>query len=111
MAQQIPQALNDGETEAEPTAALARRIIDLMVLLENGLKLAIWNADPGIPDLDAQHSVAPTAAEQHLAALGVFQRVGNKIAEHLLEQARITVDREAARDRPQVEPPCLRVSS
>ena len=45
--------------------------------------------------------VASTATEQHLAAPGVFQCVRQQVADHLLEQARIAVDRKAARDHAQ----------
>src|SRR5580658_7854029 len=73
--EQVCQALDDGETEAKALAALARRIVELMELLENCLKLLFGNADPGVPDLDAQLVAAPSAAEQDLAAVGVFDRV------------------------------------
>ena len=42
--------------------------------------------------------------EQHLAVLGVFQGVRKQVADHLLEQARIAVDRQAARDHTQDQP-------
>ena len=109
MAQQIAQALHDGETEAEAAAPFARGIVELMVLLEDRLKFLVGDADSGVPDLDAQHSLAPTATEQHLAAPGVFQRVRKQVADHLLEQARIAADRKAARDHAQGKPLCLRV--
>ena len=64
----------------------------------------LGNADAGVPDLDADRAVAPAAAEQHLAALGVFQRVRQQVADHLLEQARIAVDVQAARNDPQRQP-------
>ena len=98
MAQQVCQALHDGETEAEALAALARRIVELMELLENRLKLFFGNADPGIPDLDAQLVAAPPAAEQDLALIGVFHCVREQVADHLLEQAWIAAHAEAARD-------------
>src|SRR5665213_2192303 len=101
MTQQIPQALHDGETEAEPAAAFVHGIVELMVFLEDRLKFLVGDADSGVPDLDAQHSFAPTATEQHLAALGVFQRVGEQVAGHLLEQTRIAAYRKAARDHAQ----------
>ena len=75
MAQKIGDALDNGETEAKALGALARRIVDLMELLKNRLKLLFWNADPGIPDLDAQFVAAPPAAQQDLALIGVFHRV------------------------------------
>ena len=54
-------------------------------------------------------SLVPAATEQHLAALGVFQRVRQQVADHLLEQARIAADRQAARHDAQGKPLCLRV--
>ena len=75
VAQQVCQALDDGETEAEALAALPSRIIELMELLKNRLKLFFGNADPGIPDLDAQLVAAPPAAEQDLTLIGVFHGV------------------------------------
>src|SRR5271169_3794373 len=80
-----------------------------MVLLEDRLKLLVGNANSGVPDLDAQHAFASTATKQNLAALGVFHRVGQKVADHLLEQTRIAVYREAARDHAQGKLVCLRV--
>ena len=61
------QPLHDGQAETQPAAAFARRVVELVVLLEDRLKLLVGNADAGIPDLDAQRARAPAAAEQHLA--------------------------------------------
>ena len=69
MAEQIADPPHDRKAEAKPQAAFARLIADLMVFLENRLDFGVGNADAGIPDLDAQHSVATPAAEQDLAAL------------------------------------------
>ena len=96
--QQVRQAFDDRETEAEPFAALARRIVELMELLENCRKFLFGNADTGIPDLDAQLVAAPSAAEQDLAFICVFHRVRQQIADHLLEQAGVAAHVEAARD-------------
>src|SRR5580704_5442655 len=111
MAQKVPQALHDGETEAEATASLAGGIAELMVLLENRLKLLVGDADSRVPDLDAQHSLPSTATEEHLAAPGVFQGVRQQVTEHLLEQPRIAVDRKAAGDHTQGKLLRLRVIS
>ena len=75
MAQQVCQALDDGETETETLAALACRIVELMELLEDRLKLIFRNAEPGVPHLDAQRAAATPAAEQNLALIGVFHSV------------------------------------
>ena len=98
MAEQIRQALHDGETEAKAAAALAGGIVELVELLENPLKLAFLDTGTGVPDLDAQLVAAPPAAEQHLALRGIFHRVRQQVAQHLLEQAGIAVHGEAARD-------------
>ena len=75
MAKQGRQALNDGQPETEAETAFAGGIAELMIFVEDCLKILLGNADAGIPNLDAQHSAAATAAKQYLAALGVFQRV------------------------------------
>src|ERR1700730_10006364 len=98
MTKKISQALHDGETEAEPAAAFARGIIDLIVFPEDRLKLLVRDTDSCVPDLNAKHSFAPTATEQHFAATGVFQCIGKHVADHLFEQTGIAVYRKAARD-------------
>ncbi len=85
MAQQVYQALHDGETEAEATVVLAGRIIELMKFLEDRVKLLRGDAGAGVPNLDAQLVTTSPAAEQDLAPLGVFHRVREQIAHNLLE--------------------------
>ncbi len=89
MAEEASQALHDGKTEAKSPFAFARGIVDLMIFVEDGAKLALGNSDSGVPDLDAQHSLPPTATEQYFAISGVFQGVRQQVADHLLEQRRI----------------------
>ena len=89
MAKQFAQALDDRKAQAQAVAALAGGVVELMVFLEDRLQLRRGDADSGVPDLDAQLSAAATAADQHFAALGVFQRVRKQVADHLLEQTRI----------------------
>jgi hypothetical protein len=103
VAQQVREALHDSETETEALAALARRIVELMKFLEDRLELLFGNADPGVPDLDPQLVAAPSAAEQNLARIGILHRVRQQVADHLLEQAGIAVDAEAARDHTPAE--------
>ena len=74
-----------------PAAALARRIVDLMVFLEDRLEFGRRYAEPGIPDLDPQFSRMAAAAEQNPTMLRVFERVRQQISHHLLEQPRIAI--------------------
>ena len=79
------EALHDGQSETEAQTAFARGIAELMIFPEDGLQVLRGNADPGIPNLNAQHSVAAAAAKQYLATLCVFQRVRQEIAKHLFK--------------------------
>ena len=88
--------MHDGETEAEATVVLADRIVELMEFLEYRAKLLSGDAGAGVPNLDAQLVAAPPAAEQDLAALGVFHCVREQIADHLLEQARVAPNAQPA---------------
>ena len=97
VSQQISQPPHDGKPKAQAAAAFARGVVELMIFLEDRLKFVFGNADAGIPDFDAQHFLVPAATQQHLALLGVFQGVGQQVADHLFEQARVAVYRQAAR--------------
>ena len=69
-----------------------------MELAEYRLVVFLGNSDPGIPDLNPEPAFVPAAAKQHLATFGVLQCVTKEIADHLLEQARITVYRRRTGD-------------
>src|SRR6187455_3322937 len=69
-----------------------------MELAENRCELLFGNADPGVPDLDTQLVATPPAAEQDFALIGVFHRVREQVADHLLEQAGFAAHAEAARN-------------
>src|SRR5437868_6692026 len=96
MAEQFADPTHDGKAEPQAETALACRISELMVLLENGLKLSRWDADARIPHLQANFVAIATAAEQNLAPLGVFDCVGEQVADHLREQQRIASHPQAA---------------
>ena len=49
------------------------------------------------------NAVVPAAADEHLAAPRVFQRVRQQVPDHLLEQPRIAADDQAALDHPEGE--------
>ena len=109
MAKQIPQALHDGQAEAEATAALARGIVELMVLLEDRLKFLIGNADAGVPDLDAQHALRrrqPSSTLPRLVYFNAFESRLRIICSSRRGSLRIE---QAARDDAQVKLLRLRV--
>ena len=93
MAEQLSQAVDDRQAQAQPAAALAGGVVELMILFEDRLKFSLGDSGPGVADLDSQHSRVPSATEQDFAVLGVFQRVGEKVAKHLLKQPNIAIDR------------------
>lgn len=45
MIEQSPEAIDDGEAEAEAAAPFARRVVELVVLLEDRLELVVGYAD------------------------------------------------------------------
>src|SRR5580704_2826618 len=111
MAEQFAQAFDDREPQAQTLASLARGVLHLMVFFEDRLQLRLRDADPGIPNLDAQFALASPAPEEHTAALGIFQRVRDQIADHLLEQTPIAPNRQCAGDNAERQPGRLRVIS
>ena len=111
MAEKFAQALDDREAQAQTLAPLAGGVVHLMVFFEDRLQFRLRDADPGVPDLDAQFALASAAPDEHPAALGIFQRVRDQIADHLLEQTPIAPNGEAARDHAQREAGRLRVIS
>ncbi len=71
-------------------------IVELVILHEDGPEVGFRNADSSVPDLDAQHPAATAAAQQNLAGPRVLDRIGQQVAQHLLEQAWFSLDQLAA---------------
>ena len=86
-----------------------RRVVELAVLLEDRLKLAFRDADPGIPYLYDDASLAAAAAKQHLALPGIFEGVRKQVADYLLQQVPVAPDRGAAPNHAQIDPLGLRM--
>jgi hypothetical protein len=80
-----------------------------MVFLEDRLKLGILNADAGVADLDAEAARSAPATEEDLAGAGVFERVGDHVAQHLFQHSGVAVHHEPAGDHAELEPLRLRV--
>ena len=96
MAEQFAQAFDDREAQAQALASLAGGVVHLMVFVEDRPQLRLGDADPGVPDLDAQFALASSAPDEHPAALGEFQGVRQQVADHLLEQTRIASNGQGA---------------
>ena len=75
MIQQLRQSMRDGQPQAQPPFAPARRVVDLVIFFKNCPHFLVGNPDSGVADIDAQNAIAPSAAQQNLAAFRVFQRV------------------------------------
>ena len=73
-------------------AAIALGIGDLVELLEDLRLLVLGNAAARVPDL-RRSAIWPRspAADQHAAAVGVGDGIGDDVAHHALDQQRIAV--------------------
>lgn len=65
--EQAGDALDDREPKPEALAALPRRIVELVELLEDRGQLLIGDARVAVPDLDPQHVPARPATQQHFS--------------------------------------------
>src|SRR5690242_12866582 len=91
--EQISKPLHDGKAETETLASLPCRIVKLMELFKDRLKFHLWDAGTGIPYLNAQPITRAAAAKEELAVGRVLHRIGQQIADDLLEQPRIAARR------------------
>src|SRR6185295_17163669 len=103
MIQERREPLHYGETEADTARAIALRVADLIELLEHQRLLALAHATPRIPYLHAQIGAAP-ATDEHLAAIGVRDGIGDDVAQDALTKHWITVGYRACRANAQLEP-------
>src|SRR5947209_19967034 len=72
------KTLHDGETQAE-AAGDSSALLQAMKLLEDLAALDDGNADAGVVDADLHPMPAPPATDQHAAARGVVDGVGNQV--------------------------------
>ena len=104
MPQQLPQFAHDGQPQPEPALAFAHGVIDLMKFVKDRVELIGGDADAGIPHLDPHHRAVVAAAQQDAPlGRGVFDRIGDQIAQHHFDQARIAAQHGRARDHPQCD--------
>ena len=99
--QAVPQPLHDGQSKAEAAAPRSRGVVELMILLEDRLEFRLGDADAGVPDLDAQHALAPRQPSSTLPRLVYFNALESRL--RIICSSRrgsLRID-EAARDHPQ----------
>src|SRR5215475_4538817 len=92
MAEQIAQAIHDGETKAKSAMAIASG--KPVEFAEDVALLVLRNPGPAVPHFDIQRVAAPPAADHDGTRSGVSHRIGNEIEHDPLQQ-----DRIAARPR------------
>ncbi len=97
MVQQRRQPLDDGQAQSQPAGALAGIVLELMVFLEDRIQVGFGDPDAGVPDFDPQNTRKPAATQQDLSRLRVFDRVGHKVAQYLLEQTWVAFHHRPAR--------------
>ena len=98
------QAANDGEAESEALPALLARLAALE-LVEDRVAPLLGNAGPGVPDLDGPAPGPRPPADQHPAAPGVAQAVGDQVLHDPPEEQRIGQDPSSRPEMPELQPP------
>ena len=91
--QQVGQALDDGQPQAQALVAVALGVAQLVELFEHPLLLIVRDARAGVADGQAQRRAGQRPRQHrhshlqlHLALVGVLQRVVHQVAQHALEQ-------------------------
>src|ERR1700730_14950318 len=102
MTEQLGKPVDDGEAQTQ-SAARPAPFLDLNALPENLPPLIRRNATAGIPHLDPHAISAPATANQDAAAIGIFDGIGNEIAENPAEQLRIASCRQTCRHDSEAE--------
>src|SRR5262249_33292063 len=92
--QQLHQALDDRQSQAQPFTPIALGVLQLTKLLKNFPMLVFWDAPAGVPDLDADEAGGAPGAQQDAPPVGVADCVGDEIAHDPLEQHRIAPDEQ-----------------
>src|SRR5215510_8985149 len=95
MCEELAQAVDDRESEAEPGTAI--RPCELIKFAENVPLLIVRNAGSTIPYVHAQSVAAVAAADHNTATLCVVDRVGHQVQHHPFEQNEIAAHPGAAR--------------
>ena len=89
MPQQFGHASNDTQPQTKPRAmAVASRagIVQAGKILEDGVLAFGGDSYTGINDLNRHMGALAAASQQHAAAFGVTQGVGEQIAQYAFEQ-------------------------
>src|SRR5690606_24952050 len=89
--QQPAQAADRRKTEAEPAAAVASRIVELVELFEDALVLLCRYPDTAVPDLDARATGAFAAGDDDPSTLRVSNGVRDQIRQHPKQQRGVGV--------------------
>ena len=103
MVEHARQPLDDRETQAK-AARDPRALFEAVEFLEDLAALERGDADTGVVDPDLQPLAAAAAADQHAAARGVFDGVGNKILQQPAQQRAVGLHRQRAGHEDELQP-------
>src|SRR2546425_2761927 len=100
MVEKTAEPVDDRQPKAETATAVFFGRGELINLAENVLPLILGDADPAVPDFDAQEAGAAAAADHDAAMDSVAHRVRHQIEEDPFEQNEIAANPGTVRDDP-----------
>ena len=103
MIENARDTLDDGKPEPEPERR-ARALIETLKFLEDDFLLSSGNAEARVDDVDAQFSAPAPAADQHLPARRIFDRVRNQILQQPAQQPAVRSNGERAGKESKLQP-------
>ena len=108
MRKQVGEPTHDGEPQPHPLAPVARRIADLVELIEDAWQMRRINADAGVPHFEQYHLATTTGTYQHTTLFGIGQRIGDEILQNPLQQRRVALYPKVRCRQSQIQPPITR---
>ncbi len=101
MPEQPRDAIDDGETEAEPSLRALGAIGEPVKLLEHGFLIALGDAHARIDHLDRDELATAPAANEHAACARVAARITDEILQDAAQQCGVRTNAQFAGDKTQ----------
>jgi len=105
---QVQELLHQGQADAGPAAPLPAVVLHLVEPIEDAAELPLGDADAGVLDREPEAVVPPAAADRDAAGVvlppvGVAERVGEEVQDHLLQLLHVHRDGEDGHRRLEAE--------